>query len=1048
MVFLLSTTGLPLLSASGLVFIGTQAGSPPPEAPASGQFTRPTYSATPTLAEVERIYTDRRLTRPDWWVYGTTPKIVGTDTLPAGASYNAGTNRITISGTVTDLSGWDFQQTETTIVMSAGSRIDTFLHNKLSPLSIPKADRLSFQSGTISPDACITFATNSNASIGRMAYCWFTAGPTHEGGPFWPNAHISAQATNNTNFAGVDLAEWNSFEGYGLDANKTVRQGTWRFNFYDASFNIPEDAIEYVAGTYNQNDVVFSSANSHYLRICRNNGVTSAPNWSSKLAGTADWGALDPHSDQDQIAASPDGQLIEWYGNVSIRNETKRRYPSRQITRGIVNWLRGLVNNPGTQDNGKMWMHHNIVVDLVQANGFTSPGIEVESLADSYNNALNTKIIEDNWYQTDLTNATTGGHITVQNNISGWTFPAAATLSGLALDSNTAAATLAFQANGYGWMRVVFTTTQGTLTAMQIISASVGGAIKAVVETDADPNTAMLSVGAISGVSAGTTLYAYGLFQRGGGVDTLTGELSTVVVALPTTLAITEPAQSGMVYPEGTDGFADVQITLTGTANAHVEVKDYRTDTPSGYTWVGKLDGTGNLSTTFKATPQTGRLFSPQVRLRDNTAVSDTMTKKVGIGPNIGFESQSIIGNPLAQSDSGITVSGPGVIMESEVNDTILEFNGATSWARCSAKMANVFLALGNPKHAYGAWFFVYSGKSMLGLLSDGYDAARNFDPAAKKMTDRLAAHGTHLSNFLIFHGNADIINSSVADHNTIYTPAMIGMYATADGGGPVAAGATVSSPSRSFAAERVFLDASGTRTSSQVIADATKCKLTLVRHWQLPPSDFANTDLHFQGSNSQVQWESFEGIAARAVTEGMEAQAEGLVTYLTDSGFVHPAVTGTEGHEQVFVELALFALASEGEITITVPRITGVTWATDKATVQFDTALTTQNMTNAVDQAVTGFECNQGAGWYLAGITATIVGDGSTGQVEVVGTSAFASGDKLRYAAGGASGYWTPASQQAANRHRTVLRNPADAQLAFDHYGTAAASDGTVYTF
>ena len=94
-----------------------------------------TFSDPPTLDEMERLQRERWHTRPDWWIAGTQPKIVGVDSLPAGAVLDSGLNRIDIADgvTVADLSGWDFMETQTTIALFGSGRILNFENNRMAP---------------------------------------------------------------------------------------------------------------------------------------------------------------------------------------------------------------------------------------------------------------------------------------------------------------------------------------------------------------------------------------------------------------------------------------------------------------------------------------------------------------------------------------------------------------------------------------------------------------------------------------------------------------------------------------------------------------------------------------------------------------------------------------------------------------------------------------------------------------------------------------------------------------------------------------------------
>ena len=124
------------------------------------------------------------------------------------------------------------------------------------------------------------FEVNQTARIDRIARCWFTQHPLHEG-LGGPGSFIRAQTTSgSTVFAQVPLMEFCSFEGYDADAIKGSWGGVRRYCYIDPARNMPNDATEWSpSGTYNRGDVIWGNESTKRIRLCLNDGVTSAPNF-------------------------------------------------------------------------------------------------------------------------------------------------------------------------------------------------------------------------------------------------------------------------------------------------------------------------------------------------------------------------------------------------------------------------------------------------------------------------------------------------------------------------------------------------------------------------------------------------------------------------------------------------------------------------------------------------------------------------------------------------------------------------------------------------
>ena len=604
-------------------------------------FEQMTFSDPPTLAELERLHRERWHTRPDWWIDGTQPKIVGVDPLPSGATYNAVDNRISIPNgvTIADFSGWDFMETQTTIALFGNARIINFTNNRMAPRYTTKINRITHIQGT-PPPVCVQFEVNQTAQIDLISRCWFTQHPLHEG-IGGPGSFIRAQTNTGTNYAHVGILEFCSFEGYDADALKGSWGGIRRYNYIDPARNMPNDATEWdPAATYNRNDVIWGNESTKRIRVCLNNGVTSAPNFSGTLTSTSDWLAVDPHSDCDQPTATPEGIEVEWLGSVFNRQCFNRRFPSRQWNRGVVASLNYFGNTGSFFNLGPMNVRNCLFTDELEIAFSNSYSINFPEAAKSYSPAT-PKLAEGNWYQTRLTNSS-GPHITVQNNVSGWTFPAPATITEISAAHVGSSLAMGFRPSLGGWMRLVVTSSATPMTAVEIINARDGDSgILALGEIDAQTDTVAFGTTPLT-LSTGQTVYVHALYQAGGGSDTLLPVITVMEGAsMATDLLISELEFDGYVF-DGTDQTsASVTLTGTGPAGAKIQV---RGESAGGNTaWTLGLVGQDETWAVTVDVDQAdwGNWYTPVVRLGsdDTTKVSGTNT--FGCGHVVGLLGQS-----------------------------------------------------------------------------------------------------------------------------------------------------------------------------------------------------------------------------------------------------------------------------------------------------------------------------------------------------------------------------------------------------------------------
>ena len=499
--------------------------------PPTGDFTLITMSDPPTRAEVERLAQERWHTRPDWWIAGTTPKNLTDDALPTNCSYDSGTNTITISGAVSLIDGWDFG--DAIMILASGADVTEMSNCAFSWRTIRMADRVNYQSNVTPPT--LTLASNSTARLRLMRRCWFRPSEEHEGGPF-----SCARIITGTSATGVwprlDVIEFCSFEGYGNDVIRSGPNGVRRYNFFDVGYNMPAEVVaEYDADySYSLGEMIISSSsdftgrpNRFWLRIATSSGTLGAPDWSSIMAENSDWLGTDPHTDHDQSGSSVG--TLTFLGNFCSRNSNRRRHPQTSLAKGLVSVIRRNPYGGGSQRHGSIDAQYNIFneeVELSQGGGSPISATPSALLAGE------TIIITNNWFNTaqnhgDIANGVTGASVTKANNQAEYDDWSPATLSAFSSSYASGALTYGYTATVGGWMRLVVSASSTPLTATQIKNARAGDTgVLALFEIDAPANTA---VSRNHTVALTGTVYVHGLYQAGGGINTLAA-VRTVVI--------------------------------------------------------------------------------------------------------------------------------------------------------------------------------------------------------------------------------------------------------------------------------------------------------------------------------------------------------------------------------------------------------------------------------------------------------------------------------------------------------------------------------------
>lgn len=526
--------------------------------------------------------------------------------------------------------------------------------------------------------------------------------------------------------------------------------------------------------------------------------------------------------------------------------------------------------------------------------------------------------------------------------------------------------------------------------------------------------------------SADPVVVAYG--NSGGSASA--GFLVTVADSLPSALTLSETVtQDGLSFPpDGPGGAGLASIPLAGTAapGAVIEVPDYRTKAPAVWTTLATADGAGNWAGTVQAVAQPGGYFRPQVRLAANTGVTAQMAARVGVGPVILIEGQSIEAHIVATAHDALSPAidpvAERVLLLTEGGTTEI-LGPANRHTSAAARMANTLIALGDADYTYTLVFATQSGTSKTQLVDDG-NATRGW-AGLQGMLDTVYGSGSHVSVYQEKHFNAD------AGYAASMIPIWTGLQAdgtpvSALGVGIDSAGLEVAAGTGVYDLDHCMFDlaaAPGTFGKGVLRADQTR----FAYHFQCDPAD---KDMLGQMVNAggteeanmrkyQRLWESLRAAIASGPLAGLDAEAvhASLFQYGTGGSFeedaTHPADNALTGLSQHAMQLAAYALDRLGEIALPAPaEIASVTWAPDgsSAVVAMTADVTTNEDTPG---AVAGFEIaragqdhgTESTDWRFADALGTVVLGPGANEITITPAVLFADGDAIRFGYGGATG-------------------------------------------
>lgn len=233
-------------------------------------------------------------------------------------------------------------------------------------------------------------------------------------------------------------------------------------------------------------------------------------------------------------------------------------------------------------------------------------------------------------------------------------------------------------------------------------------------------------------------------------------------VSIPSLLTIDDIPQNRMSYPPEASGLAPIPLSGMADPGAVIEVRDYSSAAPSAWVEVAVADGAGDWSGVMNAAPQ--GYFRPEVRLRDNAAVTAQTVTELGVGPVWMFESQSIIDMGLTTFADQLPVKinpvDARMLMLSEITHNapdsrkVVEIGPSERYTSPVAAMSNALAEAGDPGMVYTVLFATKSGTTQRALANDSASARSWADLQA--MVDLVEACGSHVSSFASMHYNAD----------------------------------------------------------------------------------------------------------------------------------------------------------------------------------------------------------------------------------------------------------------------------------------------------
>lgn len=408
----------------------------------------------------------------------------------------------------------------------------------------------------------------------------------------------------------------------------------------DSPYNIPLDAAEWQSGqTYNEGDIVHNGPPQYFLRLCERDGVTAAPDFSTKNLSTADWRYLDPHTDLDQPSGMNADSPNEQYGNVFMRDMNNRRYPGVQINRGVVNALRFQANNNSGHLFPDIYVHHNIFPQEVDGDA-NNPSVQPPFAASDMRSGATCRV-ENNWGGPDLLPSNIGIYswATDIGNDRTYTYPTAtAAITDVSTAYSPGHLAYEFSTDRSGWMRVVVTGSATAMTATEIKNARESDAgVLAIFEVDAYQNTT--ATGGFAGTfPAGS--HAHGLFQAGAGNYTVV-PAQPIITGTVNAFTLDQLDFDGYVF-DGTGQGGTAPVILTGTGAAGAEVQIRGTSGAGDTSWVSGFVGQNGLWSITMNVPEAewGNWYTPQAR-EGSAGAPVSGTNTFGCGHVLGVFGQS-----------------------------------------------------------------------------------------------------------------------------------------------------------------------------------------------------------------------------------------------------------------------------------------------------------------------------------------------------------------------------------------------------------------------
>ena len=458
----------------------------------------------------------------------------------------------------------------------------------------------------------------------------------------------------------------------------------------------------------------------------------------------------------------------------------------------MVNALR-YVANSGSQDIGPTHAHYCLFTDELEIANSNSNAIDLPSIDRAYGGAA--QLVENNWYQTRLTNSS-GAHITVRNNISGWDFSAPATVTGVSAAYVGNSLTMGFTPSLGGWMRLVVTSSSTPMTAKAIINArDSDSGVLALAEIDAQTNTAAFGTAPLT-LGSGQTVYVHALYQTGGGVDTLVPVVTvTQGSAMTPALLLNELEFDGYVFDGSDQTSAAVMLSGEGPAGAKVQI---RGESAGGNTaWQQVLvepDGTWAITLDI-AQADWGNWYTPVVRLGtdDGTKVSGINT--FGCGHVVGILGQSEFVHWLTTSSyrnqltrelstENLTVVLADLDDGTDITTARITATNMTDANVGTLAVANAFRQIVGDDRKLMVVDLAHQGTAPFSLWNDS-DPERNWSTLAA-LVAKARASGTEFGRIIMNWYNAPA--ASIATMLQDWAPGMFGQLA---GGGSFTLGGT-----------------------------------------------------------------------------------------------------------------------------------------------------------------------------------------------------------------------------------------------------------------